>query len=372
MSGAADKTILVTGVNGQVGFELARSLQGLGRVVAVDRKQFDLSDLDQIRRVIREMKPALIVNPAAYTAVDQAEKEKALAMRINGETPGVIAEEAKRLNAALLHFSTDYVFDGTKAAAYVETDATNPQNVYGASKLAGEQAIAQVGGASMTMRTSWVYGLRGKNFLLTMLRLAADKPALRIVGDQHGAPTWSKTIAALVAHIAAQGLAGGNDWWQPKAGVYHLCAGGVTSWAGFARAIFDYAGLDKKPSVEAIPASEYPTPAKRPANSRMSCDKLAAAFGLQVPEWDDALRLCLARSVEKRSTLAVRRHHGPSYFSVLPRRPSRMPRVIMMKSSRRRFDIMLKIRNLMPSRVISLIFQASEIYGRRHSSTALR
>jgi dTDP-4-dehydrorhamnose reductase len=186
------------------------------------------------------------------------------------------------------------VFDGTKSDAYVETDVTNPQNVYGASKLAGEQAIAQVGGASLVLRTSWVYGLRGKNFLLTMLRLAADKPALRIVGDQNGAPTWSKTIAALVAHITAQGVVNGDDWWKSKSGIYHLCAGGATSWAGFAHAIFDLAELEKKPSVEAIPASEYPTPATRPANSRMSCEKLEAAFGLQVTPWDEALRLCLA------------------------------------------------------------------------------
>ena len=294
MSAAPEKTVLVTGVNGQVGFELARTLQGLGRIVALDRKQFDLTNLDQIRTVIRDVKPSLIVNPAAYTAVDQAEQDRDAAMRVNGEAPGVIAEEARRLNAAFVHFSTDYVFDGTKADAYVESDATNPQNVYGASKLAGEQAIAQVGGASLVLRTSWVYGLRGKNFLLTMLRLAADKPALRIVGDQHGAPTWSKSIAALVAHIAAQGAAEGADWWSAKAGVYHLCAGGSTTWADFARAIFDNAALEKKPSVEAIPASEYPTPAKRPANSRMSCGKLEAAFGLQVPQWDDALRLCLA------------------------------------------------------------------------------
>jgi dTDP-4-dehydrorhamnose reductase len=296
MSAAAEKTILVTGVSGQVGFELARSLQGLGKVVAVDRKQFDLSDLDQIRSVIRELKPSLIVNPAAYTAVDLAEKETGLAMRINGEAPGVMAEEARKLNAAFLHFSTDYVFDGTKADAYVETDATNPQNVYGASKLAGEQAIAQVGGSSLVFRTSWVYGRRGKNFLLTMLRLAQDKPELRIVGDQIGAPTWSKTIAALVAYVAAQGSAAGNDWWASKAGVYHLTSGGSTSWAGFAQAIFDTAALEKKPSVQAIPASEYPTPARRPANSRMSCEKLASAFGVRVPQWDEALRLCLAEA----------------------------------------------------------------------------
>ncbi|MEM5386452.1 dTDP-4-dehydrorhamnose reductase [Paraburkholderia phymatum] len=287
------RTILVTGVNGQVGFELARSLQGLGNIAALSRQQFDLANFDQIRSVIRELKPALIVNPAAYTAVDLAEKECDDAMRINGEAPGIIAEEAKKLGAPMLHFSTDYVFDGTKPAPYVELDETNPQNVYGASKLAGERAIAEVGGASLVFRTSWVYGGRGKNFLLTMLRLAADRPVLRIVGDQFGAPTWSKTIAALVAHIVAQGHAAGTEWWASKSGVYHLTAGGSTSWAGFAQAIFDMAELEKKPSVESIPASEYPVPAKRPSNSRMSCEKLAASFGVQVPQWDDALRLCI-------------------------------------------------------------------------------
>lgn len=296
MSASADRTILVTGVSGQVGFEFARSLQGLGRVVALDRQQFDLTNLDQIRGVIRETRPALIVNPAAYTAVDQAEKDVETATKVNGEAPGVIAEEAKKLGAPMLHFSTDYVFNGTKSGAYLETDPTDPQNVYGASKLAGEQAIAAVGGRSLVFRTSWVYGRRGKNFLLTMLRLAADKPALRIVGDQIGAPTWSKSIATVVSHIAAQGLSAGNDWWDEKSGVYHLSAGGSTSWAGFAQAIFDLSALEKKPSVEAIPAREYPTPAKRPANSVMSCEKLVETFGLRMPQWDDALRLCIGEA----------------------------------------------------------------------------
>jgi dTDP-4-dehydrorhamnose reductase len=294
VSGVAERNILVTGVTGQVGFELIRSLQGLGKIVAMDRRQFDLTDLDQIRKVIREIKPLLIVNPAAYTAVDQAEKDAAAALRINGEAPGVIADEAKKIGAALCHFSTDYVFDGTKKSPYLETDDTDPQNVYGTSKLAGERAIAQVGGASLVFRTSWVYSRRGKNFLMTMLRLAADKPVLRIVSDQFGAPTWSRTIASLVAHVVAQGVRSGPDWWQEKAGIYHLTAGGSTSWAGFADAIFDHVSLENKPRVESIAASEYPVPAKRPANSRMSCDKLRAAFGLQAPDWREALRLCIA------------------------------------------------------------------------------
>ncbi|MGI4816317.1 MAG: dTDP-4-dehydrorhamnose reductase [Janthinobacterium lividum] len=296
MSATAPRTILVTGVSGQVGFELLRSLQGLGRVVGLDRRQFDLANADQMRAVIRELRPALIVNPAAYTAVDQAEKDVDAAMRANGEAPGIIAEEAKRLGAALMHFSTDYVFDGNKNGAYVESDPTNPQNVYGASKLAGEQAIAAVGGNALVFRTSWIYGRRGKNFLLTMLRLAADKPVLRIVDDQFGAPTWSKTIAALVAHISAQGLASDAGWWTEKAGVYHLSAAGSTSWAGFAQAIFDAAELSAKPIVEAIPASEFPVPAKRPANSRLSCDKLRATFGIQAPDWHGALLQCIGEA----------------------------------------------------------------------------
>ncbi|CAG9212973.1 dTDP-4-dehydrorhamnose reductase [Paraburkholderia sabiae] len=294
-SRTVDRTILITGVNGQVGFELARTLQGLGRVIAVDRSVLDLSNLDQIRSIVRETRPHLIVNPAAYTAVDKAESEAELAMRVNGAAPGVLAEEGKKLGATLIHYSTDYVFDGTKDEAYVETDVTNPQNVYGASKLAGERAIQASGCAHLIFRTSWVYGARGKNFLLTMLRLGADKPQLKVVADQYGAPTWSNTIATLTAHIVAQAAAAEEsaEWWRARTGVYHLTAGGSTSWHGFASAIFDRAGLDNTPSVLPIPATDYPTPAKRPVNSRMSNDKLEQVFGLRAPLWDDALRLCM-------------------------------------------------------------------------------
>ncbi len=196
--------ILVTGKTGQVGYELERSLQGLGQVIALDRAQMDLSNLAQVREVIRSIKPQLIVNPAAYTAVDQAEKEPELAMRINAEAPGVMAEEARTIGAAMIHYSTDYVFDGSKNSPYVETDPTCPINVYGRSKLAGEQAIQAADIPHLILRTSWVYGMRGKNFLLTMLRLAQERDALRIIGDQHGAPTWCRTIADTTAHIVAQ------------------------------------------------------------------------------------------------------------------------------------------------------------------------
>jgi dTDP-4-dehydrorhamnose reductase len=296
MTSREQSTVLLTGINGQVGFELARSLQGLGKVVALDRSGLDLADLDQVRRVVRELKPKLIVNPAAYTAVDKAESEVDVAMRLNAHAPEVLAEEAKKLGAGLVHYSTDYVFDGTKDGAYVETDSANPQNVYGQSKLAGEQAIAASGCNHLIFRASWVYGRRGKNFLLTMLRLGAERDELSVVADQVGAPTWANTIAVLTANVLAQaaGAADVPSWWNRQSGIYHLTASGSTSWHGFAEAIFNHSRFPKIPEVKPIPACAYPTPAKRPGNSRMSNDKLASAFGIQAPDWQDALTLCMA------------------------------------------------------------------------------
>ncbi|MDR8737976.1 dTDP-4-dehydrorhamnose reductase [Burkholderia pseudomultivorans] len=291
----AEPTILVTGVNGQVGFELLRSLQGLGRVVACDRSMLDLSDLERVRSVVRELKPSIIVNPAAYTAVDKAETDVEGARRLNADVPRVFAEEAARSGAVLIHYSTDYVFDGTKDGAYVETDATNPQNVYGLTKLEGEQAIAATGCAHLILRTSWVYGRRGKNFLLTMLKLGSERPELKIVADQIGAPTWSKTIATATSHIVAQALAADEaNWWARRSGVYHFTSAGATSWHRFAEAILVNAMGERAPKVVPIPASDYPVPAKRPANSRLSHAKLTETFGLRLPEWDDALKLCLS------------------------------------------------------------------------------
>ncbi|WP_323072794.1 dTDP-4-dehydrorhamnose reductase [Mycetohabitans endofungorum] len=289
------RTILITGVNGQVGFELTRTLQGLGRVVAADRSMLDLSDLGQIRSIVHSVQPTLIVNPAAYTSVDKAESEPDLAMIINGQAPGVFADEAKKLGIPLIHYSTDYVFNGEKDGEYVEGDPTDPQNVYGSTKLAGEQAIATSGANYLIFRTSWVYGRRGKNILLTMLKLGADWSELKVVADQFGAPTWSNTIATLTAHVIAQALMEKDQehWWHQRSGVYHLSAGGSTSWHGFVSAIFELSKLEKRPVVERISTSEYPTSAKRPANSRMSNEKLARVFGLRAPEWREALRLCM-------------------------------------------------------------------------------
>lgn len=284
--------ILVTGKNGQVGYELERSLQGLGEVVAVDRSQMDLSDLQQMRNVIRSIKPNLIVNAAAYTTVDKAESEPELAMRINGEAPGVMAEEAKRLGAGIIHYSTDYVFDGRKETAYVENDPTCPINVYGATKLAGEQAIQAAGVPHIILRTSWVYGMRGKNFLLTVKRLAGERDELRIVGDQFGSPTWCRTIANTTAQLVARmdatavGAVTG-----PLSGIYHLTSSGRTSWHGFAEEIVKHASIAKPPKVTAICTEEYPLPAERPRNSELSGERLRSLH-LYVPHWQHALALC--------------------------------------------------------------------------------
>ncbi|SIT50123.1 dTDP-4-dehydrorhamnose reductase subunit, NAD(P)-binding, of dTDP-L-rhamnose synthase [Paraburkholderia piptadeniae] len=296
MTDRREPVVLVTGVTGQVGAELLLRLRNDIRAVGVDRNQLDLSDLGQIRRVISDVCPSIILNAAAYTAVDQAESDQSKAMRINGEAPGVLAEEARRIGALLVHYSTDYVFDGTKDGAYDETDLPNPLNVYGATKLAGERAIAQVGGAWAVLRTSWVYGMHGKNFLLTMLRLAQQKSELSVVADQFGAPTWSRTIAEMTARMLEQpsgGLAAAREAWIDRSGVYHLTTAGATSWAGFAQAIFAHAGLSAPPTVLPISTDQYPTPARRPHNSRLSNAKLTEVFGIRPPQWDDELGRCL-------------------------------------------------------------------------------
>ncbi|PLZ95785.1 dTDP-4-dehydrorhamnose reductase [Fischerella thermalis CCMEE 5198] len=295
--------ILLTGVTGQVGWELQRTLMTLGEVIAVGRNPnntnwyMDLAQPDSIRHLIREVRPDLIVNPAAYTAVDKAESEPDLAMAINGIAPGVMAEEAKRLGAAIIHYSTDYVFDGTYAMPYTESDKPDPQNIYGKTKLAGEQAIAAVDVPHLVLRTSWVYGGRGKNFLLTMLKLAREREEIRVVDDQIGAPTWSRMIAEVTAQILAQASGNVSSFLASKSGIYHLSASGQTSWYGFAKSIFAH---DPKRSqlklkiLTAIASSEYPTAATRPAYSLLNSQKLSHTFGITLPHWQKTLELVLA------------------------------------------------------------------------------
>ena len=293
--------ILVFGCIGQVGWELRHKLACLGPVTAIDYPQIDLSKPDSIRATVRAAQPAVIVNAAAYTAVDKAESEPELAMAINGTAPGVIAEEAKRLGSLLVHYSTDYVFDGAKQCPYVETDAPNPINVYGKTKLAGDQAIQAVGGDFLVLRTSWVYGARGSNFLLTMLRLAKEKPELRIVDDQIGAPTSSECIAQATADILAQLLAAAGGGLGGCSGIYNLTSAGETSWFGFAKALLTQSAATHGftvPSLIPIRTSDYPRPARRPANSRLSCQRLAKTFGIAMPPWEDALSLVLETLVE--------------------------------------------------------------------------
>ncbi|GAA4340626.1 dTDP-4-dehydrorhamnose reductase [Pigmentiphaga soli] len=292
----AEPVVFVTGANGQVGFELVRSLQGLGRICAPLRAELDLSDFAKVRSFLRDLRPNLIVNPAAYTAVDRAETDAAAAHHLNAGLPAVLAEEARLLNATVIHYSTDYVFDGSKAGPYIESDATAPLNVYGASKLAGERALAESGVPHFVFRTSWVYSRRGANFLLTMLRLAQKQASLRIVADQIGAPTWARTIATLTAHAIAQGPRDAErfaQWAAERSGIYHLTASGAASWADFAEEIFARQHAAAAPAVTRIPSSEYPVPARRPANSRLAGDRFRQTFGLSAPDWREALRLCM-------------------------------------------------------------------------------
>jgi dTDP-4-dehydrorhamnose reductase len=282
--------ILVLGRSGQVGTALTQSLQGLGELIALDRAQLDLTNPDAIRTTLREMQPQIVINAAAYTAVDAAESDQAMAFQINAIAPRVMAEESERLGAALIHYSTDYVFNGGKQGAWMEDDATAPLSVYGHSKLAGEQAITDVGGTHLILRTSWVYGLHGKNFLLTMLKLAESRDSLAIVDDQIGAPTWALTIADATSAIIRD--AGEPAQLAALSGIYHLCAGGHTSWFGFAQAIFSHASVQRKPQLRPITTAEYPTPAQRPHNSILNTDKFRRSFG-DLPTWDDALQTCL-------------------------------------------------------------------------------
>jgi dTDP-4-dehydrorhamnose reductase len=285
--------ILINGRHGQVSHELQRRLGAVGELIVLGRDQLDLAQPDQIRRQVQNVRPDLIINAAAHTAVDLAESEPQSAFAINAVAPGILAEEALALDIPLIHYSTDYVFDGTKAAPYNEDDTPNPLGVYGKSKLAGEQAIRNVQGKYLILRTSWVYSTHGRNFLLTMQRLLQEKPELRVVADQIGAPTWAGTIAnstlALIERWQANDVA---NW-----GTYHLSAQGETSWFGFAQAIGEALRQQGKPCADLlpIPSSDYPTPAARPLNSRLDCSRLQRDWGVSQPDWQTALRECLTQ-----------------------------------------------------------------------------
>jgi dTDP-4-dehydrorhamnose reductase len=288
-------SILLLGKDGQVGWQLQRSLAPHGPVITCGHADCDLTDLDRLRLLVRQIGPSVIVNAAAYTAVDRAEAEPELAMRINGEAPGVLAQEAARLGALLIHYSTDYVFDGRKSAPYVESDLAAPLSVYGRSKLAGEEAIRAAGCKSVIFRTSWVFGARGGNFVKTILRLAREKRTLNVVSDQVGSPTPAALIATVTGIVLAM-LRQGHAMNRETQRRYHLCCGRPVSWHRFAHAIVDLAwatpGFDlrlKPEAIIAIPSSEYPTAAARPANSRLDCGRLEKEFGLQMPDWQPYL-----------------------------------------------------------------------------------
>lgn len=293
--------ILVTGRDGQVGWECARSLQTLGDVIAVGRAHVDLSQSDAIRQMVRRISPDVIVNTAAYTAVDRAESEPTLARAVNADAAATLADEARRSGASLIHLSTDYVFDGKKGGPYVEDDATNPLSVYGRTKLEGEQAILASGASAIILRTSWVYAMRGHNFLRTIVRLAREKEELRIVDDQWGAPTWARSIAEGIATIVARAgvdrtsvaaaLAG-------RGGLYHMTCAGRTNWHGFAERILSRVADSqrKMKRLTAIATSDYPTLARRPANSALCCARLQAMWAVALPSWEVALDLALESS----------------------------------------------------------------------------
>jgi dTDP-4-dehydrorhamnose reductase len=285
--------ILLLGKNGQVGWELRRTLAPLGNLLALDYPEIDLTEPIALRRIVLENRPAAVVNAAAYTAVDKAESDTLPAQLINAKAPGLLAEAAREVGALMVHYSTDYVYDGTRTAPYVESDATNPLSAYGRTKLEGDLGVQASGADHLIFRLCWVYGARGQNFMLTMQRLAREREELRVVSDQSGCPTWSRLIAEATAHAIRQTLSASER--SELSGVYHLAASSSATWHEFASRIIELmpeAGR-KCQRVEAIPTSAYPTPARRPAYSVLNCDKLRETFGLQLPHWEESLRLVL-------------------------------------------------------------------------------
>jgi dTDP-4-dehydrorhamnose reductase len=296
--------ILVPGKTGQVGWELQTALAPLGTVIALDRSGMELANPDSIRRAIRDAKPEVIINAAAYNNVDRAESEPELAMQVNGLAPGIMAEEANRLGAILIHYSTDYVFDGELDRPYLEEDPPNPVNTYGKSKLAGERAIEAVGGQYLILRTSWVYSARGSNFVLTVLRLAREKPELVMVDDHTGSPTWARALATATAQLLRR-----KELIRQHSGVYHLAASGHASRFEFTRAIIDImkevSGIPNGwASVKPTTSDQFPLPAKRPRNPVIGMDKIERVYGISMPHWRDQLstflrELAVSRNPER-------------------------------------------------------------------------
>jgi dTDP-4-dehydrorhamnose reductase len=291
--------LLLLGNTGQLGWELERTLQPLGQVVALDFPGIDMANADSIRKVVREHSPHVIVNATAYTAVDKAESEPDLAHAVNATGPGVLAEEARKLNAALIHYSTDYVFDGTKGTPYVETDLPNPLNVYGQSKLAGEQAIQAIGGAYLILRTAWVYSLRRESFVTKVLHWSRKQKTLRIVADQVSSPTWARMLAEVTAQALARGGANILPWLARRSGVYHLAGGGFASRFEWAREILKYdPQAHEQVTTNLVPAAtaDFPTPASRPLFSALDCENFITVFGLHLPPWEAILLMAMDQS----------------------------------------------------------------------------
>lgn len=290
--------ILLFGKAGQLGWELNQLLASLGEVTAFSSKELDVKNFVQLKNTINTVKPNLIINAAAYTAVDKAEQEPELAMQINAHAPTVMAECAKKLNAVFIHYSTDYVFDGKKNIPYTEKDLTKPLNVYGKSKMDGEQAIGQIGGVHLILRTSWVYSLRGENFVTKVLSWAGKKTRLQIVTDQIGNPTWSRALAQITKQMIEQGKLNSLDYFSSKSGIYHLGGSGSVSRFDFAKVILRLSATGKLGAeVEPALTSDFPTPAIRPLDTRLNCNKFESTFDLQLPHWKQSLQLALKNNV---------------------------------------------------------------------------
>ncbi len=298
--------ILLTGPTGQIGSELLRALPALGEVIAVDRAQMDLTDPEGMREMVRSIGPDLVVNAAGYTDVDRAEREEELAHRVNATAPGILAQEASRLGAAIIHYSTDYVFNGRATSPYTPQDEPDPINAYGRTKLAGEKAVSASGCASLIIRTSWVYGLRGSNFLVSILEQAPIKRELRVVDDQFGCPTWSRTVAQATAQIIARALVHQGQAWSfaDLGGIYHLACQGVTTRFGLARRIIELAEISPEPTVVPVPTKARSAAADRPRYSALCCDSTIRQFEIDLPHWEAVLEaaLCCEHNNKPRTT----------------------------------------------------------------------